>query len=244
MGRLLPAPISSLQLGVMTEGMTSLGVTWSGAEAPALPENDALSVCRTLQRSNCNDPAASLDQFALANLPAFARVQIVNVVAALVTGATRSISLSLLDVRSQATLSALGVQPPTYQEIAEHSGTPEGRPAMLMVQRWFASIFADLLDRLDSTAHADGGTLLDHTVVLWISDSGEASIGSGQSIPVVIAGNVDHKLRTGRAFSAGASQVALLRTIQFVLTRRMDIGSSALVPGTPLITPLLNTLGP
>jgi len=67
----------------------------------------------------------------------------------------------------------------------------------MKVQIWYAQQFAALLDRLRSTP-VGSGTLLDRSVVVWISESGSGGDHSGYFIPVVIAGRGGGRLDTGR----------------------------------------------
>ena len=67
----------------------------------------------------------------------------------------------------------------------------------MKVQIWYAQQFAALLDRLRSTP-VGAGTLLDRSVVVWISESGSGGDHSGYFIPVVIAGRGGGRLDTGR----------------------------------------------
>ena len=65
------------------------------------------------------------------------------------------------------------------------------------LQTWYAQQFASLLDRLKATRVGDG-TLLDRSVVVWISESGDGATHSGHFFPVVIAGRGGGRLDVGR----------------------------------------------
>jgi hypothetical protein len=84
----------------------------------------------------------------------------------------------------------------TYSAInTPSSARPGGR--FVTLQRWYAQQFADLLQRLREVP-LGSGTLLDHSVVLWISESGAGSDHSGAYIPVIIGGRADGRLDGGR----------------------------------------------
>ena len=68
----------------------------------------------------------------------------------------------------------------------------------VILQRWYAQQFAALLGRLRA-APVGSGTLLDRSVVIWISESGFGDDHTGAFIPVVIAG------RAGVASTPGAT---------------------------------------
>ncbi len=78
------------------------------------------------------------------------------------------------------------------------SGAPS-RPAdpFQTLQRWYAQQFASLLNRLRAIP-TGAGTLLDRSVVVWISESGAGSDHSGHYIPVIIAGRGGGRLDVGR----------------------------------------------
>jgi hypothetical protein len=80
------------------------------------------------------------------------------------------------------------------------------------LQRWYATQFAALLGKLQSTPF-DGRTLFDRSVVLWISESGAGSEHGGMFIPVVIAGG-GGRLNTGRWIVAQAPTPEGLTTVQ------------------------------
>jgi hypothetical protein len=79
------------------------------------------------------------------------------------------------------------------------SSTTPPRPGndFAKLQRWYAQQFASLLDRLSAIPVA-GGTLLDRSVVVWISESGAGEDHTGLYIPVVIAGGGGGRLDVGR----------------------------------------------
>ena len=56
--------------------------------------------------------------------------------------------------------------------------------------------FVSLLNSLEAIPE-DGGTMLDHTAVLWISEFGRGSIHSPQKLPIVLAGNLG-SIKMGR----------------------------------------------
>jgi hypothetical protein len=70
--------------------------------------------------------------------------------------------------------------------------TPFGK-----LQSFYAQMFLSLLDGLSNTP-LGAGTLLDQSVVVWISETGQGSDHLGRYIPVVIAGSGGGRLDTGR----------------------------------------------
>lgn len=81
-----------------------------------------------------------------------------------------------------------------------HSGQsdPASRDTMAQCQRWYTSQFNYLLDRMDSIVEADGNTLLDNSLVLWISEFGNGGAHDTHTLPIVIAGGCGGQITTGR----------------------------------------------
>ena len=78
-----------------------------------------------------------------------------------------------------------------------HGNSPGDLSTRHQVFRWYAEQVAYLIERLGSIAEG-GGSLLDNTLVVWMSEFGNGAIHSTENIPVILAGNVANRLRTGR----------------------------------------------
>ncbi len=63
----------------------------------------------------------------------------------------------------------------------------DDEPGLVAGYRWYAEQFAALLDRLDQQQDAQG-SLLDSTLVLWLSDFGDGYGHETYELPVVLAG--------------------------------------------------------
>ncbi len=72
-------------------------------------------------------------------------------------------------------------------------GTDEER---LRPMRWYMEVLGDLLTRLNDTKEG-AGSLLDSTLVLWISSLRDAGHGTND-LPVVLAGGAKTRLKTGQ----------------------------------------------
>ncbi|MEM6991943.1 MAG: DUF1552 domain-containing protein [Myxococcota bacterium] len=75
--------------------------------------------------------------------------------------------------------------------------TPDGRPAMIAAMRWYTEMFVYLLQQLASIPEGDG-TMLDNTLVLWLSEFGDGNGHNSQNLPAVLAGNVCGRVNTGQ----------------------------------------------
>lgn len=85
------------------------------------------------------------------------------------------------------------------------------------VQTWHAEQIAYLLAQLDAVPEGTG-TLLDHTIVLWVSELGLAPSGNAghrrHNVPAVIAGGGAGYFNTGRLLDMGGRPFAdLLLTV-------------------------------
>jgi hypothetical protein len=74
---------------------------------------------------------------------------------------------------------------------------PQARPAMIAAMTWYTQQFAYLLQRMAETPDGDG-SLLDSSLVVWVSDYGDGAAHNTNDIPVVLAGNLCGALQTGR----------------------------------------------
>lgn len=63
--------------------------------------------------------------------------------------------------------------------------------------RWYMEELAYLVEQLQATPDGDG-TLLDHTLVLSISEFGDGGEHQTRNLPIVLAGNLSGRLPTGR----------------------------------------------
>ena len=69
--------------------------------------------------------------------------------------------------------------------------------ALFKIHQWFGSNFAYLLDKL-KLVEEGGGTLLDNTVVLWVTEIQEPPTHNQSNIPFVMAGGKNAGIKTGR----------------------------------------------
>ena len=77
------------------------------------------------------------------------------------------------------------------------AGSATGRPALAASFRWFAEVFELFVSRLDAYDEGDA-TLLDNTVMLWLTQFGDGGAHSSRSLPIVLAGGACGALETGR----------------------------------------------
>ncbi len=133
-----------------------------------------------------------------ANVPQLTRDQIDLAVLALACGMTRVASVQLSHTVSPVVFSWVGNTEGHHSLSHTDDNNAHNLEHFVNAERWCASMFAYLLERLDATPEADGdGTLLDNTVVLWAKELGDSRAHVCDSVPFVLAG------RAGGAFSPG-----------------------------------------
>ncbi len=94
-----------------------------------------------------------------------------------------------------------------------HNGGGNNKEGMAQAFTWYTHMFNELLVQMDQVNEGDG-TMLDNSLVLWISEFGNGGVHSTANLPVVLAGGLGGKLKTGRHLAfAGRSHNDLYTTI-------------------------------
>ncbi|MEM6994812.1 MAG: DUF1552 domain-containing protein [Myxococcota bacterium] len=71
-------------------------------------------------------------------------------------------------------------------------------PGLIAGMRWYSETFAYLLERLAATPAAEGGSLLDTTLVTWLSEFGNGGWHAPRRLPAVVAGSMGPRVPMGR----------------------------------------------
>lgn len=90
-------------------------------------------------------------------------------------------------------------------------GRPNDNSNLAAGFRFYATQVAYLLDRMRAIEEP-GGTLLDNSLVLWISEFGNGAVHSSDDLPVVLAGGAGGNLRGGRHIVASGATTGDLFT--------------------------------
>lgn len=77
------------------------------------------------------------------------------------------------------------------------------------VYRWYMEEYAYLLQQLAATPDGDG-SLLDHMLVMSVSELGDGATHSTSGLPIVLAGGVGGQLQTGRHVNLGGARTGEL----------------------------------
>jgi hypothetical protein len=147
-----------------------------------------------------------------ASFPIIGKAQMDLLVAALACGATNVASLQWAHTVSPHVLTWAGVADAHHALSHMDDGNAAGVAAFVAAERWFASQFGYLVDKLAATPDPAGGTLLDSTLVVWAKEMGDSRAHVCTDVPFVLAGGgaftPGRYLRTG-----GASHARLLVSI-------------------------------
>lgn len=233
-------PFRSLPLGVQTGASAWLGIGYGEDGQPVPAENQPANVNQRLFGNALGasiPPVPAGDPLANDNFPLAGRAQIDQLVAALAYDLVGTASLSWGDVDGRTTFSWLGPQLGDLRYLADHSGTAgAARDQFVAAQTWFAQQLAALLGALRDTT-LGAGNRLDDTIVVWLSETGEASTQTGRNIPVVIVAPPGRGLRTGALIApVMRSQGDLMSTIARV------VGGAAALPSIPGASPISDLL--
>jgi hypothetical protein len=148
------------------------------------------------------DVGAPTDIKAKANFPKISQLQMDLMVASLQCGITNVASLQYGNSVDQCTYPWLGVRR-TGHDLSHGSSRTEQQK----VYRWYSEQFAYLLGKLDAVKEG-AGTMLDNTVVLWVSEFGNSSSHSLKNLMWFVMGNVGGFLRQGQVLKLPGRSVS------------------------------------
>ncbi len=109
---------------------------------------------------------------------------------------TRVITFQLARETSNRTYPEIGVSDP-HHPLTHHGGDPEKIAQVAKINRFHVSLFADFLQKLQSTPEGNG-SLLDHVLYLYGSGMGNPNVHDHTNLPIIVAGGAAGKMRGGR----------------------------------------------
>ena len=183
----------------------------------------------TLKNLKANVPA--LDKFNSKMTTQRFEAQCAIAVASLASGLTNVVTMdAACGVGSYHTWKELGVTLDGHA--IGHRGGPD--EFSVPIRKFHAQRVADLAKRLDSIKEGNG-TMLDNTLIVWMSDSGEAHHGFCAQWPMVLVGNMGGRLKTaGRFLQFPQYKAAGHRTItNFYLALLQAVGDKRAKFGEP-----------
>ncbi len=109
---------------------------------------------------------------------------------------TRVITFQLARETSNRTYPEVGVRDP-HHPLTHHGNDPAKVEKVAKINRFHVSLFAEFLKKLRD-AKEGGGTLLDHSLLLYGSGMGNPNQHDHDNLPIVVAGGAAGKMRGGR----------------------------------------------
>ena len=109
---------------------------------------------------------------------------------------TRVITFQLARETSNRTYPEIGVPDP-HHPLSHHGNDPAKVEKIAKINRFHVSLFAEFLDKLRATREG-GGTLLDHSLVLYGSGMGNPNVHDHDDLPILVAGGAAGRMRGGR----------------------------------------------
>ncbi len=94
-----------------------------------------------------------------------------------------------------------------HARVHRDMGLPPNHPILIHGFRSYGKQFRYLLDRMQAVVEPNGMTLLDNSLVLWISEFGDGGSHNTNNLPVVLAGGLQGNLRGGRFIDVSARRV-------------------------------------
>src|SRR6185295_13264608 len=109
---------------------------------------------------------------------------------------TRITTLLMAKELSNAVYAKSGIRD-AFHILSHHSNLRENMDKFAVLNRYHATIFTYLLEKLKNTPDGDG-SLLDHSLVLYGSAMGDANQHNHNPLPIILAGGASGRLKGGR----------------------------------------------
>jgi hypothetical protein len=124
------------------------------------------------------------------NTPAISRMQIDLLVNALANDMTRVASLQFMRSVGQARMRWLDINEGHHSLSHEPDDNKEAYDKLMRINAWFAMELAYLARRLAETPEPGGvgGSMLDHTQIVWLNELGKGNSHTLSNIPFVLVG--------------------------------------------------------
>lgn len=133
------------------------------------------------------------------NTPKISRMQIDLLVNAMANDMTRIATLQYMRSVGQARMHWLDIDDGHHGLSHEPDDNQEAVEKLVKINRWFSNELAYLVGRLQQTPEPGAdGSMLDHTLVVWVNELGKGNTHTLDNIPFVLIGGKAHGIKTGR----------------------------------------------
>ncbi len=109
---------------------------------------------------------------------------------------TRVTTFQLARETSNRTYPEIGVPDP-HHPLTHHGNDPDKIARMARINRFHVSLFAEFLEKLQSTPEGNG-SLLDHVLYLYGSGMGNPNVHDHTNLPIIVAGGAAGQMHGGR----------------------------------------------
>lgn len=133
------------------------------------------------------------------NTPKLSRMQIDLLVSSMANNMTRIGTLQFMRSVGQARMNWLGIEEGHHSLSHEPDKNEEAGEKLVKINEWFAGELAYLTKRLAETPEPGrDGTMLDHTLVIWLNELGKGNNHTLSDIPFVLVGGKAHGIKGGQ----------------------------------------------
>jgi hypothetical protein len=141
-----------------------------------------------------------LDVDKIENMPVIGGLQMDLLAMAFACDITRVATLMWTNSTSSAVLSFIDPMIKEGHHAIAHKGDEDTIKIQqnTLINTWYASQLASLIDRLKAIPEGDGGTVFDNTVILWTNEQSRGNNHDRRNMPYVIAGSAGGFFKTGR----------------------------------------------
>jgi hypothetical protein len=109
---------------------------------------------------------------------------------------TRVITFSMDREASMRTYTNLGIAE-AFHPLSHHGNSPEKQAKLVQIQRYHTEVFAKFIERL-SKAQEAGGTVLDHSTILYGSNMSNSDKHNNDPLPSAVLGHAHGRIKGGR----------------------------------------------
>jgi len=133
------------------------------------------------------------------NTPKISRMQIDLLVNSMANDMTRIATLQYMRSVGQARMHWLNIDDGHHGLSHEPDDNKGAVEKLTKINRWFSGELAYLTERLQKTPEPGGdGSMLDHTLIIWLNELGKGNTHTLDNIPFVLIGGKQHGIKTGR----------------------------------------------
>ena len=164
----------------------------------------------------CTEPTlgSSVNVGSESNYPKISQLQMDMLVAAFQCDVTRVASFQYGNSNDQCSYSWLGVNAIGHDLAHNNGNVDPGGSKKTKVYNWYSEQFAYFLNKLKSVPEGSG-TMLDNTVILWVSEFGESNGHSAKNLMWMLMGNAAGYFKSGQVVNLGGrSTNDVLTTVQ------------------------------